>query len=411
MDKKYQDRIKYLITLILLIAFIIYSIIITSLYIVRFNNSRDVINNISVEEKFNHIKKKLYNNNLLQNVTNYDNWYYIIKNMLNDNQIKVDLKTLKYDINNIINDKYNDITTQSLINILYNNLYKICNNIIKPNNIIVDEYRKNVKIITWKYVNTQIYNEIHLNYNIIDKICEIAINAWVHSTKKFIIFKKSKRHEVSDMDISIVYGKFTYDDKKSLKKYDEIFDDKSVMGHSHGQNLMDIHLNYDGIYNMNLNSILLLLIHEIGHSLGLPHNSNKKSIMYPFYTERKVDFNKPHKILYTDDIINIKNLYSYREPSNTNHIIHVDNLWDYNKDTKKYIFLGKLDDWGWNYYSQTWYVKNQNYIKYDRPIIPNFNPKYILINDADEVEDFNDMNKFNDMFTIFYNNYSIPVNN
>lgn len=47
-----------------------------------------------------------------------------------------------------------------------------------------------------------------------------------------------------------------------------------------------------------------LTLHELGHSLGLDHSSNKQAIMYPIYRG-----NHPGLQLHRDDIMGIQQLY------------------------------------------------------------------------------------------------------
>ena len=44
--------------------------------------------------------------------------------------------------------------------------------------------------------------------------------------------------------------------------------------------------------------------HEIGHSLGMTHSTEKSALMYPFYVDHYSDF-----VLSKDDINGIQNLY------------------------------------------------------------------------------------------------------
>ena len=50
-----------------------------------------------------------------------------------------------------------------------------------------------------------------------------------------------------------------------------------------------------------------MAVHEFGHSLGLGHSSNGKSIMFPFYRGYKPDMK-----LHEDDIRGIRQLYGNR---------------------------------------------------------------------------------------------------
>ena len=50
--------------------------------------------------------------------------------------------------------------------------------------------------------------------------------------------------------------------------------------------------------------LLWLVLHELGHSLGLDHSSNKKAIMYPIHPGSKSTYR-----LHRDDVIGIQQLY------------------------------------------------------------------------------------------------------
>lgn len=107
----------------------------------------------------------------------------------------------------------------------------------------------------------------------------------------------------------------------------EQFDDKNIiLGHAFAppaaqmngmRAVAEIHLNYDVPWNLDIkqdygdeNSFYNIILHEIGHSLGLSHSDNVNSVMYPFYSDENND-------LAPDDIQGIQSLYGPPTPKST----------------------------------------------------------------------------------------------
>jgi predicted Zn-dependent protease len=46
----------------------------------------------------------------------------------------------------------------------------------------------------------------------------------------------------------------------------------------------DLHINSAIAWNIGQDTDLYsVLLHELGHALGMPHNSDNRSVMYPYY--------------------------------------------------------------------------------------------------------------------------------
>ena len=62
-----------------------------------------------------------------------------------------------------------------------------------------------------------------------------------------------------------------------------------ILGHAHlGKGVVEVTLgdyNCDGSFQLyDVNSVETIMTHELGHSIGLPHTSEKNNIMYPSFT-------------------------------------------------------------------------------------------------------------------------------
>ncbi|CCU55694.1 unknown similar to AMEV070 [Choristoneura biennis entomopoxvirus] len=218
-----------------------------------------------------YIKDNIYFNNNIKNITNINEWIELLDNL-----------NIYY--NNTLNDLINgncNVKTIILVNDIYNNINKIKYNSKKQH----CEQRK----IYWTY-----YTYYGIDNNILIDACNKSFNAWnkyINDCNKFI-FTNNKRS---------VYLKI------SIIKNNEISNhgfDKNVLAHYHTNN---IHLNYDYIIkNINNKKFLIVLImHEIGHFLGLNDNNNIYSVMNSWHNYNIYDsFNisDPSKILHYFDI-------------------------------------------------------------------------------------------------------------
>jgi len=79
----------------------------------------------------------------------------------------------------------------------------------------------------------------------------------------------------------------------------------------------DVHFDDDEEYTYKSakgKNLLWVATHEIGHSLGLAHSSNRNAVMYPWYTA----YNPDMKLL-DDDILGIQTLYGSRSKKAPTH--------------------------------------------------------------------------------------------
>ncbi|CCU55934.1 hypothetical protein CHREV_032 [Choristoneura rosaceana entomopoxvirus 'L'] len=131
------------------------------------------------------------------------------------------------------------------------------------------------KYITWKYVPN---NNISIDNKFMEKLCQMAIEAWQEITSDYIYFIKYNGSNVN-MTISIQNNHII---EYTKIKVDDINYD-NILAHSHGIYYMDIHINYNVLKNITISQTIVLLLHEIGHSIGAYDKNNKKynnSIMY-----------------------------------------------------------------------------------------------------------------------------------
>ncbi|CCU56289.1 unknown similar to AMEV070 [Mythimna separata entomopoxvirus 'L'] len=226
-----------------------------------------------------YIKDIIYFNNNIRNMSSISEW----SNFLYKNNIFCSVDT----INNIINNIYNNNTI-----LLIKKLYK-CINKIKY--IKTESNCNKNELIYWNYVSN---NDFEYNYifNIFNK-CFEAWNKYRKYTCKTLIFKNNTNYEVTE--ISIQNNSFIIYDKYIRNYRNENFE-KLVLGHFHTKY---IHLKYDYIkYNINdEKNLIILIMHEIGHLIGLDHNNNMYSVM-----------NKYHN----------NNLYKYLNVSDPANILH-----------------------------------------------------------------------------------------
>lgn len=108
-------------------------------------------------------------------------------------------------------------------------------------------------------------------------------------------------------DIEVRFEKKNHGDGRTVA-----FDGKAgVAAHAFGPGEYaisgDVHLDEEEDWTLSVNrkdgtNLLAVLIHEIGHTLGLPHSKDPTSVMHPAFVAAKLDLN-------VDDIENVQILY------------------------------------------------------------------------------------------------------
>ncbi|CAF4587828.1 unnamed protein product [Rotaria sp. Silwood1] len=115
----------------------------------------------------------------------------------------------------------------------------------------------------------------------INRQIERSFNDWARYTK--LTFRQAAEHEDADFNLAFEYGEHSDG---------SIFDGRDgtlahafyPWQHNRGQIHFDSTEKWTDKYNGKGYNLRLVTSHEVGHSLGLEHNTdNKKSLMYPFY--------------------------------------------------------------------------------------------------------------------------------
>lgn len=125
--------------------------------------------------------------------------------------------------------------------------------------------------LTWNLVNHSSILGHKSTFDQIDK----AFKAW----ETISIFKFNSSEDLNS-DILIYFVPLVH----KLDDEDMKFARKEVLAHAFYPLNGDIHFNIE--IDWNATDIFLTVLHEIGHSLGLNHVMDDKSIMFPYYLDR-----------------------------------------------------------------------------------------------------------------------------
>ncbi|XP_066937045.1 stromelysin-2-like [Clytia hemisphaerica] len=167
------------------------------------------------------------------------------------------------------------------------------------------------KDLTWTVLNE---NNDGLTRHEVENVVKQAFDTWQKVTG-LNFWKVDHRSEV--VDISVEFHTSYHGDRYMFDgnggKLAHAFYPNKKLGISG-----DIHLDDDEIWKVpggknehvsRAKSLLWVLTHEIGHSLGLKHSKNRAAIMHPWYRGNK------EVGLHHDDIIGVQSLYGPRNSS------------------------------------------------------------------------------------------------
>ncbi|XP_049800011.1 stromelysin-1-like [Schistocerca nitens] len=142
------------------------------------------------------------------------------------------------------------------------------------------------------------------------ELSEIAFNTWKEHTD--LIFEEDN----SSYDIIISNKRRLHRKESSGQHYcPKPFDGKSgVLAHANSPNsnndVVEIHMDQDEDWYFEIDTntpkekinFYAVLVHEICHTLGIPHSAENTSIMYPLYNSFNIELSK-------DDILVVQSLY------------------------------------------------------------------------------------------------------
>lgn len=171
----------------------------------------------------------------------------------------------------------------------------------------------NKKDNIWSRKNLKWY--VHVSSHDIIAVTKEAFLRW----EKYVDLHFTETRDPNEADISISFGynNHNYLLQRTSCKYPLM---GSVLAHAffpQRDNPREIHVSLDTDWSYNFDplecddctELLPVMIHEIGHTLGLQHTGNVHSIMYPYYFQSTT--------LHDDDIRAIQNLYGKPKTNET----------------------------------------------------------------------------------------------
>uniref|UniRef100_A0A0N5A1X3 ZnMc domain-containing protein n=1 Tax=Parastrongyloides trichosuri TaxID=131310 RepID=A0A0N5A1X3_PARTI len=184
--------------------------------------------------------------------------------------------------------------------------------------IIINHHVCGEKILTWSFRDPYFVFANEYSYQKAKLVLFDSFREWEFATDGMISFvdiSPSKRKDVRNFkkrtNIDIIFAKFEHNDL-------EAFDGRNgIIAHSGKNSINESFIHFDASEKWATNSrvndridLKLVALHEIGHILGLKHNSFKNSIMNPYYIYYQSPNHNISPVLHLQDINDIKKLYT-----------------------------------------------------------------------------------------------------
>ena len=150
--------------------------------------------------------------------------------------------------------------------------------------------RKKKKVI--RYSVTQYPESSLMSKDNIDNVILTAANLW---GKEVVEIVKNEENDAPENDLEIVFCDFSecIEDYTVEKDSEEIarpvtVDGKTVIFLDSAQSWADdstlSNLGYGGVMHLQI-QLMQIILHQLGHVIGLQHNERSSSVMFPFYLD------------------------------------------------------------------------------------------------------------------------------
>ena len=156
--------------------------------------------------------------------------------------------------------------------------------------------------------NIAYYNQT--SEHVVEKVVREAFKEWQHYSPLVFIFKK----DFKQADIKLIFTRDSYSADPHLNSYNHIcertFQNNEAHAYfaNHPLHPGEIHVNNQVFWLESTNprgsvSLKSILLHEIGHAIGLQHSLDRESIMYPYFYTNSI------KSITINDAIELNSMY------------------------------------------------------------------------------------------------------
>uniref|UniRef100_A0A0N5AXU1 ZnMc domain-containing protein n=1 Tax=Syphacia muris TaxID=451379 RepID=A0A0N5AXU1_9BILA len=164
--------------------------------------------------------------------------------------------------------------------------------------------------LTWTFRDPFHLIKRDIEYITVKRIIEKALAMWCKPTAgniKFVdISSPLRRYNNQSGDLDILFAKYKHGDKEPFDGYG------GIIAHSGYPSDGIVHLDASEPWSANGQrglDIRYVILHELGHALGLRHSEDKTAIMHPYYNVQMKDGFR----LADDDVEGIQKLYGDKE--------------------------------------------------------------------------------------------------